>query len=82
MMSNTLQVITDIIADKLEIDPTTVKPESNLKELGLDSLDLFDLIFSAEEKFKIKVPTNFAEINTLQDVVSMLDQLIKEQHPS
>jgi acyl carrier protein len=81
-MTNILQVLTELIADKLEIDSSIIHPESNLKELGLDSLDLFDLIFSAEEKFKIKVPTNFGEINTLQDVVNLVDQLIKEQHPA
>lgn len=81
-MSNTMQVITDLIAEKLELDPATITPDSNLKAIGLDSLDLFDLIFSAEEKFKIKVPTDFADVNTLQDVVNMLDKLIKEQHPA
>lgn len=81
-MSDVQQVLTTLIADKLEIDPSMIQLESNLKELGLDSLDLFDLIFSAEEAFKIKVPTNFGEINTLQDVVAMVEKLINKQQPA
>lgn len=78
-MTDIQKVLTTLIADKLEIDPGTIHLDSNLKELGLDSLDLFDLIFSAEEEFKIKVPTNFGEVVTLQDVVSLVEKLINEQ---
>ena len=49
-MESTLDLIQKSIAKKLEIDVTTIKPESTLEELGLDSLDTFDLIFEAEDK--------------------------------
>ena len=47
-MESTLDLIQKSIAKKLEIDVTTIKPESTLEELGLDSLDTFDLIFEFE----------------------------------
>ena len=81
-MDSTLQVLTKIIADKLEVDPSTITPESTLEDLGLDSLDTFDIIFNAEDAFKIKVPNDQVTINTLQDVVDLVDRLIKEQHPA
>ena len=81
-MDSTLQVLTNIIADKLEVDPATITPESTLEGLGLDSLDTFDIIFNAEDAFKIKVPNDQVSINTLQDVVDLVDRLIKEQHPA
>ncbi|ADI30160.1 phosphopantetheine-binding protein [Methylotenera versatilis] len=68
-----------MIADKMEIDITTVLPESNLQELGLDSLDTFDIIFSAEDYFKIKVPNDQVKITTLQDVAVLVHQLILSQ---
>ena len=81
-MDNTLQVITKIIADKMEIDPAIIRPESTFEELGLDSLDTFDIIFDAEDAFKIKVPNEQVSITTLQDVVDMINRLIHEQHPA
>ncbi len=68
-----------MIADKMEIDIATIKPESNLQELGLDSLDTFDIIFSAEDYFKIKVPNDQVNITTLYDVAILVHQLILTQ---
>lgn len=81
-MNNTLQVLTKIIADKMEIDPAAIRPESTFEELGLDSLDTFDIIFDAEDAFKIKVPNEQVSVITLQDVVDMINRLIQEQHPA
>ncbi len=73
------QVLTDLIEDKIDIDRSSVKPDSNLKELGLDSLDTFDLIFSAEDYFKIKVPSDQIKIETLEDVAQLIQRLIATQ---
>jgi len=70
------QVLIDLIADKINVDRSSIKPESNLKELGLDSLDTFDLIFSAEDHFKIKVPSDQIKIETLEDVSVLVHRLI------
>ena len=78
-MENTFELIQQSIAKKLEIDITTIKPESTLEELGLDSLDTFDLIFEAEDKLGIKVPNDEVAVKTIQDMVSLLDKLIQEQ---
>jgi len=81
-MADTLQTLKTIIAEKLDINPDTITAESTMGDLGLDSLDTFDVIFRAEEEFNIKVTDYQAELKTLQDVVNLIDQLIKEQHPA
>jgi acyl carrier protein len=73
------QVLAKMIADKLEIDVATIQPDSNLEALGLDSLDVFDLIFNAEDHFHIKVPNDQVTISTLQDVSALVQRLIVEQ---
>jgi acyl carrier protein len=78
-MESTLELIQQSIAKKLEIDIATIKPESTLEELGLDSLDTFDLIFEAEDKLGIKVPNDEVAVKTIQDMVSLLDKLIQKQ---
>lgn len=69
-------VLAKMIADKMEIDVATITPSSNLTELGLDSLDTFDIIFNAEDYFKIKVPNDQVNIETLQDVTTLVHKLI------
>lgn len=81
-MSETLQTLQKIIAAKLEKDPNSITPESTMEDLGLDSLDTFDVIFQAEEALNIKVTDYQVNLNTLQDVVNLVDQIIKEQHPA
>ena len=73
-------VLAKMIADKMEIDVATITPSSNLTELGLDSLDTFDIIFNAEDHFKIKVPNDQVNIETLQDVTALVHKLILSQH--
>ena len=76
-VSNTLA---KMIADKMDIDQAGIKPESDLQELGLDSLDTFDIIFNAEDHFGIKVPNDQVKITTLHDVTVLVHQLILEQN--
>jgi acyl carrier protein len=77
-MENTFDIVSSLIANKLEIDKNTISPDSVLTELGLDSLDIFDIIFEAEDKFGIKVPNPSEAIITVQDVVRLVDQLLLE----
>jgi len=44
------QALSQMVADKMDIDVASIKPDSSLQSLGLDSLDTFDLIFSAEDQ--------------------------------
>lgn len=76
---NTFDTLKEIIVDKFEMDPATVTPEATFETLEIDSLDTFDIIFSAEEKFGIKVPNEQVEIKTVQDVVTLIDRLRIEQ---
>jgi acyl carrier protein len=71
--------VSNAIAKKLEIDVATIKPESTLEELGLDSLDTFDIIFEAEDKLGIKVPNDQVDVKTIQDMTNLLDQLLAKK---
>ena len=55
------------------MDPATIKRDTVLADLGIDSLHAFDIIFEVEEKFNIQVPTAQAPIKTIQDVVDLID---------
>ncbi|HSO67661.1 MAG TPA: acyl carrier protein [Desulfatirhabdiaceae bacterium] len=51
-----------IIAEKLGVDLSEVKPEASfVDDLGADSLDLVELIMSMEEEFDIDISDENAE---------------------
>lgn len=71
----TLEKIANIIADQLGTDAAEVKAESSFKDdLGVDSLDLFQIIMAFEEEFGIEIPTEDAEkIVTVQDAINYIE---------
>ena len=76
---NSFEMVSNAIAKKLEIDVATIKPESTREELGLESLDTFDIIFEAEDKLGIKVPNDQVDVKTIQDMTNLLDQLLAKK---
>jgi len=53
--------------------------DATFESLEIDSLDTFDIIFDAEEKFGIKVPNDEVDIKTIAEVVQLLERLRNEQ---
>jgi len=47
-----------IIAEQAVLDPSDVRPEHTLQDLGIDSLGLVESIFAIEEAFDISIPFN------------------------
>ena len=59
--------IREMIAENLNIDINTITEEASFKEdLGVDSLDLFELVMALEEEFGVEIPTE--ELETLTTV--------------
>jgi len=65
----------DIVANKLSIDPGSVKPESAfVEDLNADSLDLADLVMEIEDKFSITFDdTDTERFRTVGDVVNVIE---------
>ena len=76
---DTFETLRKIIVDKFDKPIEEVTPDATFESLDIDSLDTFDIIFEAEEKFGIKVPNEQVDIKTVQDVVNLLDRLRQEQ---
>jgi len=54
------QVI-ELIARKKKLDPAAITVDSTFEQLGVDSLDAADLLFTFEDTFKIVVPDDAAQ---------------------
>ena len=85
-MSKVHDRIVEILAEQALIDPSEVKPESTMADLGLDSLGLVESIFAIEEAFDIHVPYNASEpsendidISSVATVVAAIEKLVAEK---
>ena len=70
----TIDTITNILQENLDIDPSTVTAESTFDSLGIDSLDMVELICDLEEKCDVE----FGEpegIETVGQLVAHIDSL-------
>jgi acyl carrier protein len=76
---DTLKTLQEIISNKFDKPIDEITMEATFESLEIDSLDTFDIIFDAEEKFGIKVPNDEVDIKTIADVVQLLDRLRAEQ---
>ncbi len=73
---NTQDKVVRIIADKLTIDASTVKSESELQGLGADSLDLVEIIMKLEEQFGIEIDDAKAEtLKNVNDVIQYVHSI-------
>lgn len=70
----TIDTISELLHDNLGIDPSSVQADSTFDTLGIDSLDLVELICELEDRLDI----DFGEpdgIDTVADLVDYIDSL-------
>lgn len=56
-----------------------VEKSSDLrKDLGMDSLDMVELILQTEQEFNVRIPDDVAsEVQTVQDIIDKIEELSK-----
>lgn len=70
----TIDVIKETLSDNLDIDESKVTEDATLESLGIDSLDMVELVCDIEEKLDIE----FGEpegIDTIGKMVEYIDDL-------
>jgi len=68
--------IREIIADQIGVDQSEIKETSSFKEdLGIDSLDLFEIVMQLEEKYDVEIDSSELEdVKNIKDVIDFLDK--------
>jgi len=69
---------TEVLADEFEIDASTISPDASLKDtLGLDSLDLVDVVVLVEQHFGVTLSApDFVGVETFEHFYDLLDRKI------
>ncbi len=66
----------DKLKERLEpkLQGKELTKDSNFKELGIDSLDLVDLVFELEEEIGVEFEDEeLLKLNTVQDLLNLID---------
>ena len=74
--------IREMIAENLNIDMDTITEGASFKEdLGVDSLDLFEIVMAFEEAYGIEIPSEEMEpenFNSAKAIYEMIQRLEEE----
>ena len=70
---STFETIAKLIAETKDIDVTTIKPDSTFADMGLDSLDVAELVMNMEDELGVTIEISPA-LKTIQDVAALVDE--------
>ena len=82
--------MSDAVAEKVistlasvkRIPADTITLQTNLQDLGIDSLDVFTLLFELENAFKISIPDDdVRSLRTVNDVVDGIKKILAASPP-
>ena len=86
MAEDIQKAVARIIAEQAMVDAADIAPETELEELGLDSLALVEVVFGIEETFDVSVPYNANDpsesdfkLSNFDEIVAGVKQLIAEK---
>ena len=75
-----------IIAEQAMLEPSDIKMDQTLEDIGIDSLGLVESIFAIEETFDISVPFNANDpqasafdISSVAAIIAAVEKLKSEQ---
>ena len=69
-----LERVKEIIEEQLNLDNVEITEETRFKEdLDVDSLDLFELVMSFEEEYRVEIPSE--ELESLTTVGAVIKYL-------
>ena len=67
-----------VVPERVAVAPELLQPNARLADIGIDSFSLIELVFVAEEEFKVKIPIEGLKVTTVGDVVEVIDRRIRE----
>ena len=65
--------IAAMLAEKLECEVADIKLETEFSALGIDSLDVMELLMNLEEEFGTEIEMGENKVNTVSDLVKLIE---------
>lgn len=68
--------IAAMLAEKLECEVADIKLETEFSALGIDSLDVMELLMNLEEEFGTEIEMGENKVNTVADLVKLIEEKV------
>ena len=81
--SEIIERVNKVFLDDFEMELEQLTPEANLfLELGLDSLDVVDLVVALQKKFNVSIRDDerIRDIRTLQDLYGFIESIAQKMN--
>ncbi len=60
-------------AQQLELDPSEISPDSTFESLGIDSLDIVEMIMDLENELGVELDLEDQKITNFQELADFID---------
>lgn len=71
----TFELLRSLLAEKVK-DDAEITPRTNLRELGIDSVDLVEILLNFEEKMNLTFEDEaMLKLSTVQDVLDLSQEI-------
>ncbi len=68
--------VSQIIADKINCDASTLTTDTKFADLGIDSLDVTELVMNIEDEFSIELEVD-SSLVSIGDLVNLVESKLK-----
>lgn len=68
--------VAKLLAERLEVDVSTIQPDTELESLGADSLTVVELMFDLEDEFHVSLGDERPSLVVVQDIADNIDRLV------
>ena len=76
----TLERVRSLFEKNYDLPVELLQPEATIESIGLDSLDKAEFLFALEKEFNISVPERDVTLNSIQDIISVIERSVHEQN--
>lgn len=70
----TYETIAKLLAQYRDMDADGISPETKFEDLGIDSLDMVDLLMALEDEFGVELNMEDREVRTVGDLIELVDE--------
>jgi len=77
---STLERVRHLFQKNYDYPVEMLQPEATIESIGLDSLDKIEFLFDIEKEFNVKIPDREVTLNSIQDVMNVIERSMQEQN--
>ena len=74
---NSYPTVAKLLAERLDLQPEAVTPDTELLSLGADSLTVIELIFDLEDEFDVKLGDERPNLLVVRDIADFIDRYVQ-----